>query len=38
LQPFRDFKHGHPEALQKMEVELFELLEVQRNQLQFAKK
>jgi hypothetical protein len=29
-QPFRDFKHGHPDALQKMEREFFELISVQR--------
>ena len=38
LQPFRDSKHGHPEALQKMEAELFELIRVQRNQPQLARK
>jgi hypothetical protein len=26
LRPFREFKHGKPEALQKMEMELFALL------------
>lgn len=31
-QPFRDFKHGHPEALQKMEAEFFELIGVQRHE------
>jgi hypothetical protein len=30
LQPFRDFKHGHPEALHRMESEFFELIGVQR--------
>jgi hypothetical protein len=28
--PFQDFKHGHPEALQKMESEFFGLIGVQR--------
>ncbi len=26
--PFRDFKHGHPEALQKMQAEFFQLIGV----------
>jgi len=26
LQPFRDFKHGHPEALQRMEGDFFGLI------------
>jgi hypothetical protein len=30
-QPFRDFKHGHPEALQRMETEFFGLIGVQRH-------
>ena len=29
-QPFRDFKHGRPEELQKMEDEFFALIEMQR--------
>jgi hypothetical protein len=29
-QPFRDFKHGHPEALYRMEREFFDLVGVQR--------
>ena len=29
-QPFRDFKRGRPEALQKMEDEFFGLIEIQR--------
>ena len=29
-QPFRDFKHGHPEALHRMESEFFGLIGVQR--------
>ncbi len=29
-QPFRDFKHGRPEALRKMEHEFFSLLAVER--------
>jgi len=28
-QPFRDFKHGNPETLQKMESEFFELIGIQ---------
>lgn len=31
LQPFRDFKHGHPEALHKMESEFFGFIGVQRH-------
>jgi hypothetical protein len=31
-QPFRDFKHGHPEALHKMETEFFRLIGVQRHE------
>ena len=31
LQPFRDFKHGHPEALHRMEGEFFELVGVSRH-------
>jgi hypothetical protein len=31
LQPFRDFKHGHPKALHHMESELFGLIGVQRH-------
>jgi hypothetical protein len=31
LQPFRDFKHGHPEALHRMESEFFGLIGVQRH-------
>jgi hypothetical protein len=30
LQPFRDFKHGHPEALYQMESEFFGLIGVHR--------
>ena len=30
-QPFRDFKHGHPEALHQMESEFFGLIGVQRH-------
>lgn len=30
-QPFRDFKHGHPEALHQMEGEFFELIGAQRH-------
>jgi hypothetical protein len=30
-QPFRDFKHGHPEALHKMESEFFGRIGVQRH-------
>ena len=30
-QPFRDFKHGHPEALQQMESEFFGLIGVSRH-------
>src|SRR5918993_1434983 len=29
-QPFRDFKHGHPEALRQMESEFFGLIGVQK--------
>ena len=29
-QPFRDFKHGHPEALHKMESEFFGLIDNRR--------
>ncbi len=29
-EPFRDLKHGHPEELQRMEAEFFELLGVQK--------
>jgi hypothetical protein len=32
LQPFRDMKHGHPDALQKMESEFFGLIGVQRHE------
>ena len=32
-QPFRDFKHGHTEALNKMEKEFFGLIGVQRHGL-----
>ena len=32
LQPFRDFKHGHPEALHRMESEFFGLIGVQRHE------
>ena len=32
LQPFRDFKHGHPEALHQMENEFFGLIGVQRDE------
>ena len=28
--PFRDFKHGRPAALEKMELEFFSLIDVQR--------
>ena len=28
-QPFRDFKHGHPEALQRLEHEFFDFIAVQ---------
>ena len=31
LQPFRDFKHGHPEALYQMESEFFGLIGVHRH-------
>jgi hypothetical protein len=31
-QPFRDFKHGHPEALQKMETEFFQLIGVHKHE------
>ena len=31
-QPFRDFKHGHPEALHKMEREFFGLVGIQRHE------
>jgi len=31
-QPFRDFKYGKPEALQKMENEFWELIGVQRRE------
>ena len=31
LQPFRDFKHGHPEALHRMESEFFGLIRAQRH-------
>jgi hypothetical protein len=31
-QPFRDLKHGHSEALQKMEAEFFQVLEVHRHE------
>ena len=30
-QPFRDFKHGHPEALHRMESEFFGLIGVHRH-------
>jgi hypothetical protein len=30
-QPFRDFKHGHPEALQRMESEFFDSIGVHRH-------
>ena len=30
LQPFREFKHGHPEALHKMESEFFGLINIRR--------
>jgi hypothetical protein len=30
-QPFRDFKHGHPEALHKIESEFFGFIGVQRH-------
>jgi hypothetical protein len=29
-QPFRDFKHGDPEPLRRLEKELFELIGVRR--------
>jgi hypothetical protein len=32
-QPFRDFKHGHPEALHKMESDFFGYIGVPRNGL-----
>jgi hypothetical protein len=32
--PFRDFKHGHPEAVHKMEAEFFQLIGVQRHEPQ----
>jgi hypothetical protein len=32
-QPFRDFKHGHAQALNKMEKEFFELIGVDRHSL-----
>ena len=28
--PFRDFKHGHPEALRQMESEFFGLIEIEK--------
>jgi len=31
-QPFRDFKHGHPEALHRMETEFFDVTGIQRNE------
>ena len=31
LKPFRDFKHGHPEALHQMEREFFAFIGVQRH-------
>jgi len=31
-QPFRDFKHGHPDALQKMETEFFQLIGVHKHE------
>jgi hypothetical protein len=31
-QPFKDFKHAHPEALRKIESEFFELIGVQRHE------
>jgi hypothetical protein len=31
-QPFRDFKHGNPEALHKMENEFFELIGIQKQE------
>ena len=31
-QPFRDFKHGHPESLKKIEAEFFGLIGVQRHE------
>jgi hypothetical protein len=31
-QPFRDLKHGHPESLQKMEAEFFQVLGVHRHE------
>ena len=31
-QPFRDFKHGNPEALQKVEAEFFGFIGVQRHE------
>jgi hypothetical protein len=33
LEPFRNFKHGHPEALHRMESEFFGLIGVQRNEI-----
>jgi hypothetical protein len=30
-QPFRDFKHGHPEALHRLEVEFFGMIGIQEN-------
>ena len=30
-QPFRDFKHGHPEPLHKLEKEFFDLIGVRRD-------
>lgn len=32
-QPFRDFKHGNPESLRKVECEFFSSIGVQRNEL-----
>ena len=32
-QPFRDFKHGNPEALHKIETEFFGLIGVQKHEL-----
>jgi hypothetical protein len=31
LQPFREFKHGHPETLHRMESEFFKLIGVHRH-------
>ena len=36
LQPFRDFRHGHPESLHRMESEFFGLIGVERHEINHA--